>query len=87
MDAALEPVLPLLEFHGKLSEFASTIKNYHEFLETDARLWPDKLRSNEDANKRFNQDDQPVVSISWFAARAYCFWLSCLQAAQEGDSR
>ena len=87
MDAALEPVLPLLEFHGKLSEFASTIKNYHEFLETDARLWPDKLRSNEDANKRFNQDDQPVVSISWFAARAYCFWLSCLQTTQDGDPK
>ncbi|MCP4215590.1 MAG: formylglycine-generating enzyme family protein, partial [bacterium] len=29
--------------------------------------------------KRFNGADQPVVGISWYAARAYCFWLSCLE--------
>lgn len=29
--------------------------------------------------KRFNGDNQPVVGISWYAARSYCFWLSCLE--------
>ncbi|WP_287223258.1 SUMF1/EgtB/PvdO family nonheme iron enzyme [Prosthecochloris sp.] len=31
-----------------------------------------------DDNRKFNKDDQPVVGVSWYAARAYCFWLSML---------
>ncbi|HEU4387314.1 MAG TPA: formylglycine-generating enzyme family protein [Blastocatellia bacterium] len=27
-------------------------------------------------NARFNDPDQPVTSVSWFAAAAYCSWLS-----------
>ena len=83
----LTDILPQNLFAEKLLEFAQTIAEFEAYLGSDAGGWVKKVRSAEDENKRFNQDDQPVVSISWFAARAYCFWLSCLQAAQDGDPK
>ncbi|TDJ00212.1 MAG: hypothetical protein E2O76_05425 [Caldithrix sp.] len=83
----LTDILPQNLFAEKLLEFAQTIVEFEDYLGSDAGGWVKKVRSEEDANKRFNQDDQPVVSISWFAARAYCFWLSCLQATQDGDPK
>ena len=80
-------ILAFDRFAKKMLEFSNTIPDYQKYIGNDPKTWAKKLSSAEDANKRFNQDDQPVVSISWFAARAYCFWLSCLQAAQEGDSK
>ncbi|MCU0287150.1 MAG: formylglycine-generating enzyme family protein, partial [Acidobacteria bacterium] len=40
--------------------------------------WGEKLRSRYDDDKKFNGDDQPVVGVSWYGARSYCLWLSCL---------
>jgi len=34
-----------------------------------------------DSEKRFNSDDQPVVGIIWYAAKAYCLWLTQLHNA------
>jgi len=36
------------------------------------------FRSEYDDDRKFNKDDQPVVGVSWYAARAYCLWLSML---------
>jgi len=83
----LEQILPRQKFAEALRTFADSIKEYRNYLGNDFSVWPDKLRSNEDSNKRFNQDDQPVVSISWFAARAYCFWLSELQKANGKEQK
>ncbi|MCH8954501.1 SUMF1/EgtB/PvdO family nonheme iron enzyme, partial [candidate division KSB1 bacterium] len=80
-------ILAFDRFAKKMLEFSNTIPDYQKYIGNDPKTWAKKLSSEEDANKRFNQDEQPVVGISWFAARAYCFWLSCLQAAQAGDPK
>ena len=38
------------------------------------------FRSVGDDDKRFNGDNQPVVSITWYAARSYCLWLSLVES-------
>ena len=36
-------------------------------------------------DKRFNKDEQPVVGISWYAARSYCLWLSLIESGGAND--
>ncbi|NIM16968.1 MAG: SUMF1/EgtB/PvdO family nonheme iron enzyme, partial [Candidatus Aminicenantes bacterium] len=76
----LQENLSLKLFADRFIQFAESIKGYSDYLGGDFKEWPDKLRSKADDNKKFNGDDQPVVRVSWYAARAYCFWLSCLEA-------
>jgi formylglycine-generating enzyme required for sulfatase activity len=71
--------LPLELYGEKLLMYAESIEEYKEYLGKNPSEWQDKLRSKYDDDKRFNGDDQPVVGVSWYAARAYCFWLSCLE--------
>ncbi len=78
-EKSLKEILSLKVFREKLLEFAGTIKDYPGYLGTQSREWGSILRSRFDDEKKFNGDDQPVVGVSWYAARAYCFWLSCLQ--------
>ncbi len=78
-EKTLEETLPLKMFSEKLLELAGTIKDYPDYIRTNPREWGEKLRSRFDDEKKFNGDDQPVVGVSWYAARAYCFWLSGLQ--------
>jgi len=47
----------------------------HEGKSDLARLF----RSGRDDDRKFGGDDQPVVAITWYAARAYCLWLSLLE--------
>ena len=77
--------IPCARFAEKLLEFSQPISGYTEYLGSDFQDWSQKLRSRYEDEKRFNQDDQPVVGVSWFAARAYCFWLCCLHAEEEGS--
>ncbi|MCX6581718.1 MAG: SUMF1/EgtB/PvdO family nonheme iron enzyme [Candidatus Aminicenantes bacterium] len=81
-EKALEEILPLKLFTKKLLEFAGSIKEYSDYLGKNSREWGEKLRSRYDDDKKFNGGDQPVVEVTWYAARAYCLWLSYLQ--QEG---
>ncbi len=81
-------ILPLERFSPLLLEFAGNntydgviADGFLEHLGKAPSQWKEKFRSGEDGNKKFNGADQPVVAISWYAARSYCFWLSCLEAA------
>jgi formylglycine-generating enzyme required for sulfatase activity/energy-coupling factor transporter ATP-binding protein EcfA2 len=76
----LKKYLPLDMFVEKLLQYADSIKGYRDYLGKNPKKWQDKLRSEYDDERKFNGDDQPVVGVTWYAARAYCFWLSCLEA-------
>ena len=71
----LSRILPLDRFY---EEVGSTVEGFRDYLGDDPQVWPEKLSSEYYDEKRFNGQDQPVVGISWFAARAYCCWLSLL---------
>jgi len=77
----IEKKLPLTFFADRLIKFALNRKDYFDYLERDHEKWSFRLRSRYDDDKRLNGDDQPVVGITWYAARSYCFWLSILEAA------
>jgi formylglycine-generating enzyme required for sulfatase activity len=78
-DNELKQILPNSLFNDKLLAFAVSIEEFTEYLGNEPGRWAQKFRSHMDNDKRFGGDDQPVVFISWFAARAYCFWLSLLE--------
>lgn len=63
----------------KLLYYTESIKEYKDYLEKYKGKWHEVFISKFDNDKRFNGDDQPVVGINWYAALAYCFWLSCLE--------
>ena len=79
----LARVLPLDLFSPKLRTFAGSIKDFIKESGKQPEEWLKGFAYYDD--RRFNGPDQPVVGITWYAARAYCFWLSCLEAAQQGD--
>ncbi|MDQ1353937.1 MAG: hypothetical protein QG657_4246, partial [Acidobacteriota bacterium] len=83
-EKSLAETLPLKVFSKKLLELAGTIMEYSDYLGTNPREWANKLRSHYEDDKKFNGDDQPVVGVSWYAARAYCLWLSLLQWQESG---
>ncbi|MCP5049775.1 MAG: SUMF1/EgtB/PvdO family nonheme iron enzyme [bacterium] len=79
-----EERLPISTYAEKLRELAASVPinrydGYAQYLGDSHHEWPGKFRTREEENKKFNGDDQPVVSVSWYAARAYCLWLSCLE--------
>lgn len=84
-EAELLEILPKDRFDELMTELISPIKGFGEYLRSDAKSWADKLRSAADTDKRLKGDDQPVVGVSWFVARTYCFWLSVLEETG-GDS-
>ena len=86
-ESTFSGILPLELFAESLLKFAGSIEGYGDYLGKNPKKWRDKLRSGSDDDKRFNGDDQPVVYVTWYAARAYCFWLSCMDEAIKGNQR
>jgi len=85
-EGQLEDALPREAFAERLLALAraSEVKAFARYLGSDAEVWAEKLGSKYDDDKRFGGADQPVVGVSWYAARAYCLWLSQLEATARG---
>jgi formylglycine-generating enzyme required for sulfatase activity len=82
----LEARCPVSGFNKVLQEIAKNktwdagFANYLKEGNSDlARLF----RSARDDDRKFGGDDQPVVSITWYAARSYCLWLSLVESEGE----
>ncbi|MEI7694425.1 MAG: SUMF1/EgtB/PvdO family nonheme iron enzyme [Chlorobium sp.] len=80
---AQEPELaervPLKTYEERLQELGAGIKGFGDYLKEEPSL-AKRFVSYTDTNKQFNKDDQPVAGVTWYAARAYCLWLSLLES-------
>ncbi len=54
----------------QIARTATTNRLYRIFLEETSHPYPPGFQ-----DERFNHPDQPVTSVSWFDAAAYCEWL------------
>jgi formylglycine-generating enzyme required for sulfatase activity len=77
------PALPLERYKAELQSVAKTVDGFSGYLQGKKDL-AKLFRSESDDDKRFNRDDQPVMDISWYAAKAYALWLSLLEG-DKGD--
>jgi len=76
--------LKLEKFVNSLRMFANhSADGFISYLSRDAKHWAKILCSRYADNHRFSGDDQPVVGVTWFAAQAYCWWLSEMQGSWE----
>ncbi|MGH7493051.1 MAG: SUMF1/EgtB/PvdO family nonheme iron enzyme [bacterium] len=73
--------LPLEQYAETLLAMAKNIKGMSEYLDKNFKQWTQTLRTQWHDDKRFNMEDQPVVGVSWYAATAYCHWLTEMQKA------
>jgi len=64
---------------SELFELAKTIPGFQTVLGEVSEL-SKQFRSKFDDDRRFKEDEQPVVGVSWYAARTYCLWLSLLES-------
>jgi len=82
-----EPETPLTvqEYTQVLHKVANspneTVKGFDKYLKEESNLVK-RFTSGYDDDRKFNKDEQPVVGVSWFGARAYCLWLSMLSGEE-----
>jgi len=77
--------LPLQQFATSLLQKAKETKDFAKYLDSNPARWAENLRSSYDDDKRFNGGDQPVVAVTWFAATAYCHWLTELEKTKSEE--
>ena len=78
-------ILSVNAFKAALHELANSrnesVKGFDEYLKKEPDLIV-RFRSRYDDDRKYNKDDQPIVGVSWYAARAYCLWLSMLSGEE-----
>ncbi|MFZ4802251.1 MAG: formylglycine-generating enzyme family protein [Chlorobium sp.] len=78
-EAHFATILPLERYKEQLSTMAQGVRGFRRYLKGRDNL-ATLFRSRFDDDRKFNGDEQPVVGITWYAARAYCLWLSLLES-------
>jgi formylglycine-generating enzyme required for sulfatase activity len=94
----LEGKTPMLEEHFACSRFEDVLASVAKSSEWDGREsrfssvldgaqrgYHELFRSTYNYDPKHNGDDQPVVGLSWYSAKAYCLWLSLVESC--GSSR
>ncbi len=74
--AALGKSLGLQEKLDDIAKNNTWDSNFANYLKKGKNDLAALFRSIRDEDRKFRGDDQPVVGISWYAARAYAIWLS-----------
>jgi formylglycine-generating enzyme required for sulfatase activity len=59
-------------------------KEFADYLKEGKEDLAGHFRSYYDENRKYDGEDQPVVGVTWYAARAYCLWLSLLEGEKVG---
>ena len=80
--AEYDALFPVSGFEAALQEIANRNvwdNRFAEYLKEGKNDLGRLFRSARDDDRKFGGDDQPVVSISWYAARSYCLWLSLME--------
>jgi formylglycine-generating enzyme required for sulfatase activity len=57
------------------------VKGFDTYLKEESDLVK-RFSSEREDDRKFNKDEQPVVGVSWFGARAYCLWLTLLSGVE-----
>ncbi len=76
--AVFADILPVETYKKSLFVLAESIKGFSDYLREQKEL-STRFRSRLDEDKRFNKEEQPVIGVSFYDARAYCLWLSLLE--------
>ncbi len=78
-EADYAAMLSVASYTKSLLALVESIKDFSASIKEEKSL-ATQFRSPFDGDKQFNKDDQPVFRPSWYAARAYCLWLSLLES-------
>ncbi|NTW55097.1 MAG: SUMF1/EgtB/PvdO family nonheme iron enzyme [Chlorobaculum sp.] len=77
-----DALFPVSGFSAALREIAKNQTwdaGFAKYLKEGKHDLAGLFRSYKDEDRKFGGDDQPVVGITWYAARSYCLWLSLVE--------
>jgi formylglycine-generating enzyme required for sulfatase activity len=83
-ESAFSDIITVETYKKRLFAFVGNIDGFSDYLKGE-KSWAKLFSSFYDDDKRFNKEDQPVMGVTWYAAKAYCLWLSLLESnGQDG---
>ncbi len=78
-ESAFSDIITVETYKKRLFAFVGNIDGFSDYLKGE-KSWAKLFSSYYDDDKRFNKEDQPVMGVTWYAAKAYCLWLSLLES-------